>query len=152
MTHGLLGIRDTLPGKWKSLSHVQLFAIPWTVACQALLCPWGLSRQEYWSGLPFPPLRDLPNLGMEPRSPALQEDSSPSEPPGKPTSAKSRNKEHKLWLCSQMIQGLVLQNLSSYNKCLNLNGSQQLISTVGIINSVLATSQRNSEYLTKGDF
>ena len=43
----------------------------------------GFSRQEYWSGLPGPPPGDLPNPGMEPRSPALQTDSSPAEPPGK---------------------------------------------------------------------
>ena len=49
-----------------------------------LLCPWGFSRQEYWSGLPCPPLGDLPNPGTEPRSLALQADSLPSEPPGKP--------------------------------------------------------------------
>ena len=47
-----------------------------------LLCPWGSSRQEYWSRLPCPPPGDLPNPGMEPRSPALQVDSLPSEPPG----------------------------------------------------------------------
>ena len=43
-----------------------------------LLCPWGLSRQEYQSGLPCPPPRDLPNPGTEPRSPAWQTDSSPA--------------------------------------------------------------------------
>ena len=42
------------------------------------------SRQVYWSGLPFPPLGDLPDPGIEPGSPALQEDSLPSELPGKP--------------------------------------------------------------------
>ena len=42
----------------------------------------GFSRQEYWSGLPFPSPRDLPYPGIEPRSPALQTDSLPSEPPG----------------------------------------------------------------------
>ena len=47
-----------------------------------LLCPWGFSRQEYWSGLPCPPPGDLPNLGTEPRSPASQVDSLLSEPPG----------------------------------------------------------------------
>ena len=47
---------------------------PWTVACQAPL-PVGFSRQEYWSGLPFLPPGDLPSLGIEPRSPALQADS-----------------------------------------------------------------------------
>ena len=44
----------------------------------------GFSRPEYWSGLPFPSPRDLPDLGTEPRSPALQADPLPSEPPGKP--------------------------------------------------------------------
>ena len=49
-----------------------------------LRCPWGSTRQEYWSGLPCPLSRDLPNPGIVPRSPALQVDSLPSEPPGKP--------------------------------------------------------------------
>ena len=49
-----------------------------------LLCPWGFSRQEHWSGLPCPPPGDLPNPGIKPRSPALQVDSLPTEPPGKP--------------------------------------------------------------------
>ena len=44
----------------------------------------GFSRQEYWSGLPCPPPGDLPNPGIKPRSPMLQADSLPSEPPGKP--------------------------------------------------------------------
>ena len=48
-----------------------------------LLCPWGFSRQEYWSGLPCPPPRDLLNPGMEPRFPAFQADSLLFEPPGK---------------------------------------------------------------------
>ena len=46
-------------------------------------CSWGFSRQEYWSGLPCSPPGDLPNTGIEPRSPALQADSLQSEPPGK---------------------------------------------------------------------
>ena len=49
-----------------------------------LLCPWRFSRQEYWSGLLCPPPGDLPNPGIEPRSPALWADSLHSEPPGKP--------------------------------------------------------------------
>ena len=59
--------------KVKSFSCVQLFAIPWTVAYQAPLS-MGFSRQEYWSGLPLPSPGDLPNSGIEPRSPALQAD------------------------------------------------------------------------------
>ena len=50
-----------------------------------LLCPQRFSRQEYWSGLPCPSPRDLPNPGIEPRSPTLQMDSLPSEPQEKPT-------------------------------------------------------------------
>ena len=50
-------------------SHVQLFATLWTIACQAPLC-MGFSRQEYWSGLPCPPLGDLLGPGIEPMSPA----------------------------------------------------------------------------------
>ena len=56
---------------------------PWTVAHQVPLS-WGFSRQEYWSGLLCPPSGDLLNPRIEPRSPALQADSLPSEPPGKP--------------------------------------------------------------------
>ena len=67
----------------KSLSRVQLFAAPWTVAHQAPPS-MGFSRQEYWSGLPFPSPGDLPDPGIEPRSPALQVDALTSEPPGKP--------------------------------------------------------------------
>ena len=67
----------------KSLSHVRLFATPWTVAHQAPTST-GFSRQEYWSGLPFPSPRDLPNTGIKPRSPALGADSLPAEPQGKP--------------------------------------------------------------------
>ena len=67
----------------KSLSRVRLFATPWTVAYQAPL-PMGFSRQECQSGLPFPSPGDLPDPGIKPESPALQADTLPSEPPGKP--------------------------------------------------------------------
>ena len=60
------------------------FVKPWTVAHQAPLS-MGFPRQEYWSGLPCTPPGDIPNPGIKPRSPALQPDSSPIEPPGKPT-------------------------------------------------------------------
>ena len=59
------------------LSPVQLFVTLWTAACQTPLS-MKFSKQEYWSGLPFPPPGDLPNPGIEPGSPAL-----PSEPSGK---------------------------------------------------------------------
>ena len=63
----------------ESLSCVQLFVTPRTVAHQAPLS-MEFSRQESWSGLPFPSSGDLPNPAIKPRSPALQEDSSPSAP------------------------------------------------------------------------
>ena len=59
----------------------QVFATTWSVACQAPLS-MGFSRQEYWSGKPFPSPEDLLNSGTEAGSPALQADSLPSEPPG----------------------------------------------------------------------
>ena len=65
------------------LSHVQLFKIPWTLACQIPLSI-QFSWQEYWSGLLFPSPGDLLNTGMETGSPALQADSLPSEPQGSP--------------------------------------------------------------------
>ena len=71
----------------KSLSCFQLFATPWTVAHQSSLS-MGFSRQEYWSGLPFPSPGDLPNPGIKPESPVLQADTLPSEPPGKPPSRR----------------------------------------------------------------
>ena len=67
----------------QSLSHVRLFATPGTVAHQASLS-MEFSRQEYWSGQPFPSPGNLPDPGNEPGFPALQADSLPSEPPGKP--------------------------------------------------------------------
>ena len=72
-----------MQGEVKLLSRVQLFATPWTVAYHA---PPSMefSRQEYWSGLPFPSPGDLPNPGIKPGSSSLQVDALPSEPPGKP--------------------------------------------------------------------
>ena len=67
--------------KMKSLSRVRLFATPWTAASQAPLY-MGFSRQQYWSGLPFPSPADLPDPGTEPGSPALEADALPFEPPG----------------------------------------------------------------------
>ena len=69
--------------KAKSLSRVQLFVTPWTVAHQTPPST-GFSRQEHWSGLPFPPPGDRPHPGIEPASPTSQADPLSSEPPGKP--------------------------------------------------------------------
>ena len=62
----------------------------------------GFSRQEYWSGLPFPSWGYLPNPGVKPRSPALQVDSLPSEPSGKPTCeyiASCESSQNKRFMC-----------------------------------------------------
>ena len=80
-----------------SKSHVRVFCDSYGWQPTRLLCPWGFSRQEYWSGLPCPSPGDLPDPGIEPRSPALQAlyhlnstqvsgilASFLSEPPGKP--------------------------------------------------------------------
>ena len=81
---------DTLPSeppgksKVKSLSRVLLFGPHGQSSLhRATLC-MRFSRQEYWSGLPFPSPRDLPDPGIEPGSPALQTDALPFEPPGRP--------------------------------------------------------------------
>ena len=66
-----------------SLSHVQLSVTPQTVAYE-VPPSMGFPRREYWSGWPFPSPGDLPDPGIEPRSPALQADAFPSKPPGKP--------------------------------------------------------------------
>ena len=74
-----------------------------------LLCPWGFSRQEYWIRLPCPPPGDLPNPGIKPRSPALQADSLPSEPPGKPmnTGVVSLSLLQEIFPTQESNQGLV---------------------------------------------
>ena len=76
------------------LSRVQLCATLWTVARQTPLS-MGFSRQESWSGLPCTPPGDLPNLGIEPTSPALQEDSLPLSHQGTTPCPQSQGTQHK---------------------------------------------------------
>ena len=80
----------------KLLSRFRLFATPWIAANQAPPS-MGFSRQEYWSGLPFPFPGDLPNPGIKPGSPALQTDALPSEPPGKPIRILGNAKKFRLY-------------------------------------------------------
>ena len=96
----------------KSLCRIQLFATLWTIAYQAPRF-MGFSRQGYWSGLPFPSPGDLPDPGIEPRSPTLQADALASEPPGRELffifwdhrynflSSFCRSKKHQLKLKQQ---------------------------------------------------
>ena len=79
-THTLVYYFIKMKVKVNLLSRVRLFATPWTVAYQAPPS-MGFSRQECWSGLPFPSPGDLSDPGIEPRSPALQADALLSEPP-----------------------------------------------------------------------
>ena len=90
--------------KWKW--SVRLFATPWTVAYQVPLS-MEFSRQEYWSGWPFPSPEDLPNPGIEPGSPTLQADALPSEPPGKPTESKARATFKDLGIDGKLIFGIL---------------------------------------------
>ena len=94
MTFNILGISETLLQKEKDLSSQMVIKESQSEvaqSCRTLCDPMdyqaplsmGFSRQEYWSGLPFPSPGDLPNPGVESRSPALQADTLPSEPPGK---------------------------------------------------------------------
>ena len=96
--------------KVKLLSHVRLFATQWTVPCQAPPS-MGFSRQEYWNGLPFLSPGDLPNLGIESRSPALQTGSLPSEPPGNPERFLRLSSIHfilfPLLRCSEVISTII---------------------------------------------
>ena len=80
---------------------------PMDVAHQAPLSV-GFSREEYWSGLPFPSPGDLPNPGIEPRYPALQVDSLPSEPPGKPCYASIYDKRLCVCVCVCVCEGQIM--------------------------------------------
>ena len=72
-----LGGEDPLEEDMATYSSVLAWRIPWTVGSSI----YEVSRQEYWSGLPFFPPKDLPNPGIEPQSPALKVDSLPTELP-----------------------------------------------------------------------
>ena len=91
-----------------SLSQYLTLATPWTVACQTPVSMES-SRQEYRSGLPFPSPGDLPNLGIEPRSPAFQANFLLSEPPGKSWHSRvSANPELKGWRYPLIIRDLTV--------------------------------------------
>ena len=94
-----------LTWKWKSIIGVRLFATPWTIAHQALPS-MGFSRQEYWSGLPFPSPGDLPDPGIKPKSPALEADALTSESPGKPSAMKSESESRSVMSDSLWAHGL----------------------------------------------
>ena len=78
-----LRVRHNWCGPFMCAHSYLTFAIPWTITFQAPLS-MGFPRQEYWSGLPFPPPGDLPHPGIEPASPVLQADSLPMNQCGSP--------------------------------------------------------------------
>ena len=113
----------------KSLSRVGLFVTPWTVAYQAPLSV-GFSREEYWSGLPFPSPGDLPNPGIKPGSPALQADTLLSEPPGKPS--VQAYFFHSFWkICTEMNVTLRDRDPVIENKCLDIKEGRRTWNELG---------------------
>ena len=114
----------------KSVSHSVMSNFSgtlWTAAHRAPLS-MELSRQEYWSGLPFPSPGDLPDPGIDPGSPALQADSSPSEPPGKPL--------------SHLVCGILLQQLEL--RPLHVPTIVQLLSHVRLLATLWTVARQAS--------
>ena len=89
----------------KSLQSCLTLCVPVDYSPTRLLLPWNFSRQESWSGLPFPSSGDLPNPGIKPPSPALQADDLQSEPPGK-ILLKSESESHSVVSDSLQSHGL----------------------------------------------
>ena len=119
----LTGIRESEPWiisacaymRAQLLSHIQLFGTPWTVACQTSLS-MEVSRQEYWSGLPFPTSGDLPDPGIEPPSsvsPALQQIVYSLSHRGSPLLLKPTCKSPRSWVLWPMrgSTGMLASNL-----------------------------------------
>ena len=130
--------------KWKwncySLSRVQLFVTPGTVAPQAPLS-MEFSKQGYWSGLPFPSAGDLHNPGIEPGSPTLQPDSLPNEPPGKTLQyLKLLENNGYISLCCTIssvqslsrVQLLAIPWIAIYQASLSITNSQSLRKLISI--------------------
>ena len=80
---------------------------PGTVAHQGPLS-MEFSRQEYWSGLPFPSPGDFPDPGIEPKFPTLQADSLPTEPPGKPLTLGRSTSNFRFTLLLSLVQNLIV--------------------------------------------
>ena len=117
------------------VAHVSGSVWPYGPWPARLLCPWGFSRQEYWSRLPWPPPEDLPNTGIKPRSPVLLVDSLPSEPPRKPknTGMGSLSLLQGIFLAQELNQGLlhcrrILYQLSYQESPCGPHGTHQIIS------------------------
>ena len=99
-----LGIMPSVVGVLESLNCIWRFASPWTAALQAPLS-MGFSRQEYWSGLPFPSPGGFPHPGIQPKSPALAGGFLTTKPPGKPI-ALSMVLSNWSWSTRELKSGL----------------------------------------------
>ena len=110
------------------LSRVRLSVAPWTVAHQVPLF-MGSSRQEYWSGWPFPSPGNLPDSGTEPRSPILQAYSLPSKPPGKPMWTKDH-----VTLCKEKVTRSVKANFQSSFNPKNTHGVPEVVICAKYVN------------------
>ena len=116
-------------------SCVQLFSTPWSVACQIPLS-MGFSRQEHWSGLPCPPLGDLPDPGTELvslLSPTLAGGFFTTEPPGKPSVAMRVYNEGK-------STGLLLSSSHQEDRrtgSFNVFQQEENVSTSGLLGRIL---------------
>ena len=106
--HLLLSIYTV--AKFQLVSRVWLFATPWTVSRQ-VPPSMEFSRQEYWNRLSFPSPGDLPNPGIKPQSPALQPDSLPSEPLGKPHIVGKANPQ----FCNRVKAELIMNSSSKHH-------------------------------------
>ena len=109
-------------GMCKSLQSCPPLCKPMTIAHNASRST-GFSRHEYWSGLPFPSPGDLPDPGIEPRSPSLEADALTSEPPGK----MIQNLENKMALQINRLETRIEKRQKMFNKDLEEIKKSQLI-------------------------
>ena len=136
------------------LSHVQLFATPWTVTCHALLS-MRFPRQDYWSGLPFPSPADLPDPMIKPMSPALQTGSLPLAPPGNTIIRKYWSWQSKLmvsfhlWLYLEQCSLMERETNQEYDHRAVIPdfSAKNCVTVVGYLTSLGLISSGESEQL-----
>ena len=127
------------------LSHVLLFLQPHELQPTRHLCPWGFSRQEYWSELPCPPPGNCPNPGIKLRSPALHVNSLLYQPPGKPKNTKVGSLSLLQWIFSTQESNFSLLHCRLYLQILYLL-SYQRSPKLGIIYDNKASERHDGVY------